>query len=36
MYGYYTEYSYYGWDGKCYRPFATEQEYREWYNENVF
>ena len=35
MYGYYTEYSYYGWTGKRYEPFATEQEYAEWYKENV-
>ena len=36
MNGYYTEYSYFGWTGTHYQQFATEQEYYEWYNENVF
>ena len=36
MKGYYTGYAYMGWTGKAYRAFASESEYREWYEENVY
>ena len=36
MKGYYTGYAYMGWTGKSYRAFSSEEEYREWYEENVY
>lgn len=35
MRGYYTYYSYMGWTGNGYQPFATKEEYQEWYEENL-
>lgn len=34
MKGYNTYYGYMGWTGNSYRLFATETEYKEWYEEN--
>lgn len=36
MKGYYTYSCYMGWTGHSYRAFASESEYKEWYEENVY